>query len=258
MGTVLARWSRYHPDRPGTAEIKQLYVAPEHRGHRHARVLMGALEREAWRAGVTRAGARDGPAAARGDRRLQGHRLWRRRGLWAIREPIPDTLYLSKHLPTQGARHQRHDRRGKDGHGRGRSRCPLRGGRAVGVHRCRLLVSGDAATRGRRVRTGPALREPRGGIAHLSGTRVWVHGDCACGRGREGPRPLRGGIRRTGWPRPRVHRARDGVVRRAGGPHRRDESPRGTGANSAWPAPSSSTTCLRMSTWTTGSCRARA
>jgi len=53
VGAVMARWSQYHHDRPGTAEIKRLYVAPEHRGNRHARVLMGALERAAWRAGAT-------------------------------------------------------------------------------------------------------------------------------------------------------------------------------------------------------------
>lgn len=53
VGTVLASWSAFHPHRPGTAEIKRLYVAPKHRGHRHARVLMGALERAAWRAGAT-------------------------------------------------------------------------------------------------------------------------------------------------------------------------------------------------------------
>lgn len=53
VGTVMSRWSHFHPDRQGTAEIKRLYVAPNHRGHRHARVLMGALERAAWRAGAT-------------------------------------------------------------------------------------------------------------------------------------------------------------------------------------------------------------
>ncbi len=54
VGTVLARWSPYHRDAPGTAEVKRLYVAPEHRGNGYARVLMGALERVMARAGVTR------------------------------------------------------------------------------------------------------------------------------------------------------------------------------------------------------------
>lgn len=54
VGTVLVRWSRHHPDHPGTLEIKRLYVRPEHRGHGHARVMMGAVERAAHRVGATR------------------------------------------------------------------------------------------------------------------------------------------------------------------------------------------------------------
>ena len=54
VGTVIARWSPYHRDTPGTAEVKRLYVAPEHRGNGYARVLMGALERIMAKAGVTR------------------------------------------------------------------------------------------------------------------------------------------------------------------------------------------------------------
>ena len=54
VGTALARWSGHHADRPGTVEIKRLYVRPEHRGHGHARVLMGAVERAAFRVGATR------------------------------------------------------------------------------------------------------------------------------------------------------------------------------------------------------------
>lgn len=53
VGTVLARWSPYHHDAPGTAEVKRLYVVPEHRGNGHARVLMGALERLMSKAGAT-------------------------------------------------------------------------------------------------------------------------------------------------------------------------------------------------------------
>lgn len=52
VATVLLRWSPY--DTPaGSAEIKRLYVLPEHRGHGHSRVLMGALEAAARKAGVT-------------------------------------------------------------------------------------------------------------------------------------------------------------------------------------------------------------
>jgi len=54
VGTVVLRWSRHHPDRPGTVEIKRLYVRREHRGHGHARVMMGAIERAAFRVGATR------------------------------------------------------------------------------------------------------------------------------------------------------------------------------------------------------------
>jgi predicted kinase len=54
VGTALLRWSGHHPDRPGTVEIKRLYVRPGHRGHGHARVMMGAVERAAFRVGATR------------------------------------------------------------------------------------------------------------------------------------------------------------------------------------------------------------
>lgn len=54
VGTVLVRWSRHHPDTPGTVEIRRLYVRPQHRGHGHARVMMGAIERAAFRVGATR------------------------------------------------------------------------------------------------------------------------------------------------------------------------------------------------------------
>ncbi len=100
MGTVLARWSQYHPERPGTAEIKRLYVAPQHRGHRHARVLMGALERTAWRAGVTELVLETGqmqPGAIAVYRGI-GYGDAEGYGPYAVH---PDTLYLSKHLPTR-------------------------------------------------------------------------------------------------------------------------------------------------------------
>jgi GNAT superfamily N-acetyltransferase len=54
VGTSVLRWSDHHPDRPGTVEVKRLYVRPEHRGHGHARVMMGAIERAAFRVGATR------------------------------------------------------------------------------------------------------------------------------------------------------------------------------------------------------------
>ncbi len=53
IGTGLARWSPYDTG-VGAVELKRLYVRPEHRGHGHSRVIMGALERAAWRAGAVR------------------------------------------------------------------------------------------------------------------------------------------------------------------------------------------------------------
>ncbi len=54
VGTVLVRWSHHDSERPGTVEIKRLYVLPQHRGHGHARVMMGAVERAAFRVGATK------------------------------------------------------------------------------------------------------------------------------------------------------------------------------------------------------------
>jgi len=100
VGTVMARWSPYHPHRPGTAELKRLYVAPQHRGHRHARVLMGALERAMWRAGVTELALETG--------RLQPEAISVYRGIgYGDAEAFgpyagrADTVCLSKHLPTR-------------------------------------------------------------------------------------------------------------------------------------------------------------
>lgn len=51
IATVVLRWSPYHPD--GVIELKRLYVQPGHRGHGHSRVIMGAAEARASRAGAT-------------------------------------------------------------------------------------------------------------------------------------------------------------------------------------------------------------
>jgi len=53
VGTALARWSVY-PTGAGSVEAKRLFVRPSHRGNGHSRVLMGALEAAARRAGAVR------------------------------------------------------------------------------------------------------------------------------------------------------------------------------------------------------------
>ncbi|PKQ27118.1 MAG: hypothetical protein CVT64_01330 [Actinobacteria bacterium HGW-Actinobacteria-4] len=52
IATALLRWSPYGTG-AGSAEIKRLFVLPEHRGHGHSRVLMGAIEAAARKAGAT-------------------------------------------------------------------------------------------------------------------------------------------------------------------------------------------------------------
>lgn len=53
IGTALVRWSPYETG-AGSAEVKRLYVQQAHRGHGHSRVLMGAIEQAAARAGAVR------------------------------------------------------------------------------------------------------------------------------------------------------------------------------------------------------------
>ena len=100
VGTVLARWSPYHPDAPGTAEVKRLYVAPEHRGNGHARVLMGALERIISRAGATHVVLETGT--------LQPEAISVYRGIGYTHAPAfgpyedsPESVCLGKPLPTR-------------------------------------------------------------------------------------------------------------------------------------------------------------
>lgn len=100
LGAVFARWLHHHPARPGAAEIKRLYIAPEHRGNRYARILMGALERAAWRAGATElvleTGARQ-PGAIAVYRGI-GYTDTTRFGPYAGE---PDVVFLAKQLPTR-------------------------------------------------------------------------------------------------------------------------------------------------------------
>jgi GNAT superfamily N-acetyltransferase/predicted kinase len=53
IATALVRWSPYGTG-AGSAEVKRLFVLAEHRGHGHSRVMMGAIEVAARRAGATR------------------------------------------------------------------------------------------------------------------------------------------------------------------------------------------------------------
>jgi len=55
VGTGMIRWApEAYGVGAGAAEVKRLYVRPEHRGEGYSRVIMGALERAAFRAGATR------------------------------------------------------------------------------------------------------------------------------------------------------------------------------------------------------------
>ncbi len=100
VGTVVLRWSHDHPDRPGTVEIKRLYVRPQHRGHGHARVMMGAIERAAFRVGATRLVLGTGDAQPEAVALYEGIGYSRIPpfGLYAS---YPRALCLAKSLPTR-------------------------------------------------------------------------------------------------------------------------------------------------------------
>lgn len=53
VATAAVRWARDPQNPAGAAEIKRLFVVAGHRGHGHSRVLMGAAEAAARRAGAT-------------------------------------------------------------------------------------------------------------------------------------------------------------------------------------------------------------
>ncbi|MFW2512496.1 GNAT family N-acetyltransferase [Demequina sp. SO4-13] len=54
VASIVARWSPYAETAPGDVELKRLWVDPGHRGHGHARVMLGAAEATARKAGATR------------------------------------------------------------------------------------------------------------------------------------------------------------------------------------------------------------
>ncbi|WP_062527193.1 GNAT family N-acetyltransferase [Demequina rhizosphaerae] len=53
VASIVLRWSPY-PTGAGSLELKRLFVRPGHRGHGHSKVMMGAAEAIARRAGATR------------------------------------------------------------------------------------------------------------------------------------------------------------------------------------------------------------
>ena len=98
VGTVAARWSPAHG--PGIAEIKHLYVVPEHRRSGYARVLMGALERAAERMGAIQLVLETGTAQPEAISLYQriGYDRITPYGQWVGH---PQVVCMGKHLPTR-------------------------------------------------------------------------------------------------------------------------------------------------------------
>lgn len=99
VGTGLARWSPYDTG-AGAVEVKRLYVKPAHRGHGHSRVIMGALERAAVRAGATRI------VLETGNEQPEALRLYERIGYdrfpgYGQYKDDPRSICFSKELPTR-------------------------------------------------------------------------------------------------------------------------------------------------------------
>lgn len=99
VGTILLRWCPY--DVPaGTAEAKRLYVKPAHRGNGYSRILMGAAERAAERAGAVRivleTGTEQPEALALYDR-IGFHRITP----YGEYKEYPSTICYGRELPTR-------------------------------------------------------------------------------------------------------------------------------------------------------------
>jgi len=99
IGTGLVRWSPYDTG-AGSAEFKRLYVTPSHRGRGHSRVIMGAMERAAWRAGAVRA------VLETGTEQPEAMGLYRRIGYAEIPnfgpyQDDPRSVCFGKELPTR-------------------------------------------------------------------------------------------------------------------------------------------------------------
>lgn len=99
VGTVVVRWF-HNDDRPPEAEIKRLYVRPGRRGNGVARVLMGAAEDAARRAGATRI------ILETGDKQPEAVALYRAIGYRLIGKTCPwassrYSICMEKDVPTR-------------------------------------------------------------------------------------------------------------------------------------------------------------
>ncbi len=99
IATGLLRWSPYSTA-PGTAEAKRLYLVPEHRGHGHSRVMMGAVESAARKAGAIRIVVETGlkQPEAIGLYESIGYSRIANYGTYG---DLPDSVCLGKELPTR-------------------------------------------------------------------------------------------------------------------------------------------------------------
>ncbi|WP_084104594.1 GNAT family N-acetyltransferase [Demequina sp. NBRC 110056] len=100
VASIVARWSPYEETRPGDVEIKRLWVEPAHRGHGHARVMLGTAEQAARRAGATRLILETGTGQP------EAMALYESSG-WLPLAPYgeyhqePDSRCYQRHLPTR-------------------------------------------------------------------------------------------------------------------------------------------------------------
>lgn len=99
LGSVVVRFAEYDGMAPA-AEIKRLYVAPEGRRKGYSRVLMGAAEEAARRAGVTRIILETGDKQpeAIGLYRAIGYSVIPNFGKWA---GVKESICMEKDLPTR-------------------------------------------------------------------------------------------------------------------------------------------------------------
>lgn len=100
VATIVARWSPYPGTGAGDVELKRLWVDPSHRGHGHARVMMGVAEQAARRAGATRAILETGTAQPESIA-LYGSLGWRPIAPYGEYKDEPDCRCFGRDLPTR-------------------------------------------------------------------------------------------------------------------------------------------------------------